>query len=79
MFGDHYGYMVGMHGFWWAFWIVVVLVLLLRRTDQGGTANRRRESARELLQRRLASGEIDIEEYEKRKTLLDRDAGDAES
>jgi uncharacterized membrane protein len=28
-----------------------------------------------VLQRRLANGEITPDEYEKRKTLLDRDAG----
>jgi putative membrane protein len=35
---------------------------------------RPRETPFDLLQRRLASGEIEPEQYEQRKALLDRDA-----
>lgn len=76
MFGDHYGYMVGMHGFWWAFWIIIVIALLLRRSDRADRASRTptaQETPQTILKRRLAAGELDVEEYEKRKAILDRD------
>ena len=45
-----------------------------RLSDLRPERRRPRESAHELLQRRLASGDITAEEYEKRKALLERDA-----
>jgi putative membrane protein len=69
-----YGYMSGMHAWWWLFWIVVIAVLLFyawRRPDDRG--DRPRETPHEVLKRRLASGEITSQDYEARKTLLDRD------
>ena len=70
----HYGDMMGMHALWWVFWIAVVMALVF--WGVGGSTARRdrpRETPREMLRRRLASGEISTEEYEKRKTVLDRD------
>ena len=70
----HYGDMMGMHTFWWIFWIAVVIALVF--WDVGGSRARRdrpRETPHEVLRRRLASGEISTEEYEKRKAVLDRD------
>lgn len=73
MFHD-YGYMVGMHIFWWFFWVVVVLAIVFwGRGESGARRERPRETAHELLRRRLANGEISPEEYEKRKVILDRD------
>jgi putative membrane protein len=75
MFFDHGYYMGGMHAFWWVFWLILLVVLVssvwssrerARRTD--------RESPHELLQRRLAKGEITPEAYEQAKSLLDRDS-----
>ncbi len=73
MFYDGAFYMGGMHGLWWIFWIVLIGALLLSMRSRNG--QRRRESPQEELRRRLANGEIDSEEYEKRKALLDRDTG----
>ena len=74
MFQDYGYYMVGMHAFWWIFWIILILVILFggwgrseRRHDRG------RETPHEVLRRRLANGEIKPEEYEQRKALLDHD------
>lgn len=69
-----YDNMMGMHALWWAFWIAVVLALLF--WGRGGYPARRdrpRETPHEMLRRRLANGEISTQEYEQRKSLLDRD------
>lgn len=73
MFCDGAFYMGDMHGLWWIFWIVLIGVLLFSMRNRNG--QRRRESPHEVLRRRLANGEIDAEEYERRKALLDRDTG----
>lgn len=74
MFHD-YGYMVGMHTFWWIFWLFVVIAIVFwGRGDAWGRRERPRETPHELLRRRLAHGEISPEEYEKRKAILDRDS-----
>ena len=72
------GYMGGMHGGWWFFWLLVIGAALFygwqrpgRRGDRTGAAPH--ETPHEVLRRRLASGEITPEQYEERKTLLDRD------
>lgn len=69
-------YMGGMHGLWWIFWIA--LIGALGYAAWGRPSERRhgsRETPHEVLRRRLASGEIDAQEYEQRKALLDRDTG----
>ena len=73
MFHD-YGYMVGMHAFWWLLGIALVIALVFWGLG-GSTAGRvrLRETPSEMLRRRLANGEISTEEYEKRKAVLDRD------
>ncbi|MEW6703658.1 MAG: SHOCT domain-containing protein [Pseudomonadota bacterium] len=69
------GYMVGMHGLWWIFWSVLIGVLLYIVWTRPSPRRRGpRETPHEVLRRRLANGEIDAEEYVKRKTLLDRDS-----
>lgn len=74
MFFD-YGYaMMGMHVVWWIFWIVVLAVLLFAtRGRWGGRDGGVPETPREVLQRRLAAGEITPDEYEQRMALLNRD------
>lgn len=76
MFHDGSYYMGGMHGLWWLFWIVLIVALVY--AGRGRPSARQRgpkETPHEVLRRRLASGEIDAQEYEQRKALLDRDAG----
>jgi len=66
----------GMHGLWWIFWLILLGVLVF--AILGRPAARRpdpKESPHEILRRRLAAGEIDAEQYEQRKALLDRDSG----
>ncbi len=76
MFYDGGFYMGGMHGLWWIFWVALIGVLVYYAWGRPGEQRRRpRETPQEVLQRRLASGEVSPEEYEKRKALLDRDTG----
>jgi putative membrane protein len=76
MFFDHGYYMGGMHAFWWLFWLILVVVLGYAVRSPPPRAGRPdRESPHELLQRRLANGDITPEAYEQTKALLDRDAG----
>lgn len=74
MFYDGSYSMGGMHGLWWIFWLVLVGVLVFYgwgRSDEQRPPSR--ETPHEVLQRRLADGQITPDEYEKRKVLLDRD------
>ena len=69
------GYMGDMHSWWWFFWVLVVGAVVfyswqrprVHRARQGAAAH-------EVLRERLASGQITPEQYEERKSLLDRDA-----
>ncbi len=73
MFYDGGYYMGGMHSLWWIFWVVLIVVLVFLGWGRPGEGRRRpRETPLEILQRRLASGEVSPEDYEKREALLDR-------
>ena len=72
-------YMGGMHGLWWIFWVAVICVVFFYGWGRtGAQEGRPRETPLEVLQRRLANGEVTPDEYEKRKALLNRDT-DAKS
>lgn len=76
IFYDGNYYMGGMHSFWWIFWVLLIGVLVFYGWGRpGGARQHARERPHQVLQRRLASGEIAPDEYENRKALLDRDTG----
>ena len=76
MFFDHGYYMGGMHTFWWVFWLILLGIAVYAIWSPGQRAQRsERESPHELLQRRLAKGDITPDAYEQAKALLDRDVG----
>ncbi len=60
---------LGMAAFWGA--VIVVVVSLARGT---GSSRNAAAPPLELLRRRLASGELSIEEFERRRALLEPDA-----
>jgi len=73
IFFDH-GHMVGMHGFVWLFRLVLIAAVFVAVWGRSGRRGRSRHvSPHEILQRRLASGEITSQGYEERKRLLDRE------
>lgn len=73
MYDGHDG-MWGMHVGWWIFWIAFVLIglLLFWRGSQAQNKRVSEETPLDILKRRYASGEITTEEYEERKTRLER-------
>lgn len=74
MFYDGGYFMGGMHFLWWIFWLALIGVIVFYAWGRPSEQRRRpRESPHEVLQRRLAGGEISSKEYEERKALLDRD------
>lgn len=64
----------GMHFIWWIFWIFFwVSFLSLLRPVRRGHLKKLQETPIDILQRRLASGEITEQEYESRKSIIERD------
>jgi len=77
MFHDG-SYMIGMHWFWWLFWVAVLAAIFLAPWGHPSRHGKHpHESPHEVLRRRLAAGEITTQEYEQRKALLDRDTPSA--
>ncbi|HWQ37631.1 MAG TPA: DUF2934 domain-containing protein [Burkholderiales bacterium] len=68
MMGENFWFF-GMHAFWWSFWLVVVVAIIYLLLS-AGQRRERGESAREVLDRRYAAGEISTQEYEERKEKL---------
>lgn len=63
------------------FWGLVILgvVWIVRRSapwQRGGPPTPRSESGVEILERRFAQGEIELEEYRKRRSVLDEERED---
>ena len=71
----YYENMMGMHAIWRVFWVgLVVSLLFWGGGSSSARRNKPRETPHEALRRRLAGGEINAEDYEVRKALLDRDS-----
>lgn len=74
---DHF---IGMHFFWWIFWLLLIVPFFFIATPvRRTTARLYREDPFGILQRRYASGEITTEEYEDRKSRIQRDLGAAKT
>ena len=65
--GGWFAMVIGMAGFW--ILIALVLVALFRSGSRAGSESM---DAREILERRLARGEIDVEEYRQRLDALSK-------
>ncbi|MBY4677578.1 SHOCT domain-containing protein [Marinobacterium arenosum] len=72
--GNYEGWMFG-HGLWMLFWLVVLLVIvwLVARAifQRSSGLNEKHRSALEILDERLARGDIDEAEYRRRKSMLE--------
>lgn len=70
------GMFVGMHWFWWLFWVFTLAVIgwaFVRLGVDRSESHRevlRHEAAEETLRRRFAAGEIDEEEFARRVKVL---------
>lgn len=62
----------GMHAIWWIIWIILLFWMFF--TPYYVPGKKRKESPLDILQRRLASGEISKEEYAERKAIIERDS-----
>lgn len=69
MFHDGYWFF-GMHSLWWVFWVVLIVVAVYA-VSSGFRRDQKTESAREILDRRYANGEISTAEYEERRKRLE--------
>ncbi len=62
---------LGMHVFWWLFWVFLILGLFW--LFEPVPRRRVRETPLQVLQRRYAAGEISTQEYDERKKRLEQD------
>ena len=71
MYGEHWSFFGG--GFMWLFWILIIMaiVLLVRSFTGNDSVHTPPESAMDILKKRFARGEIDEEEFEKRRSKLE--------
>jgi putative membrane protein len=64
----------GMHMFWWIFWVgAFVFGMSLFEPVRRSQSRHYKSSPLEILQKRYANGELSDDEYEKKKTRLERD------
>ena len=71
------GHFVGMHFFWWVFWIFLLIPFFSMATPvRRKTARLYLDNPFAILRRRYAAGEITTEEYEDRKSRIERDSQD---
>ncbi len=68
-FGGPWGWMIGL--LFWALVIYAIFRLISNLTNRSLGVNRKEETALEILKRRYAKGEIDTEEFMKRKKDLE--------
>lgn len=68
---DVYQYL-GMHAMWWIFWVIIIFLVFATPYDIPGQ-RKKKDNPLDILKRRYAGGQIDIEEYEKIKNVLERD------
>jgi putative membrane protein len=59
-------------GFMWIFWILIIVAVVFLLKAGGGDrgSDERHETALEILEKRYARGEIDEEEFQRRKREL---------
>ena len=71
---DGHGFGFG-GGFMWLFWILLIVVIVWAVRAMSSADRNRRGSAKsplEILQERFARGEIDEEEFERKRKLLEK-------
>ncbi len=72
MYGHEGGWFSG-GPFMWLIWIfIIIAVVMVIKAMTGGSSSRDQASPTEILKQRYAHGEIDEEEFERRRKELDR-------
>ena len=65
--GNHFW---GMHLAWWVFWMILLIWIFATPYDIPGQ-RKKKGSPLEILKKRYAAGEINEEEFEERKRVLE--------
>ncbi|MDH5599936.1 MAG: SHOCT domain-containing protein [Gammaproteobacteria bacterium] len=66
------GYFFHGGGFMWVFWVLLIIaIVFIFQNMAKGNSSSTNESPLEILKKRYARGEIDEEEYEKRRNKLE--------
>jgi putative membrane protein len=60
-----------MHWIWWMLWIIFLFWVFLTPWDIPGQ-RKRKDSPLNILKKRYAAGEINTQEYEERKKVIDK-------
>ena len=68
MYGGYH--FLGMHAIWWIIWIFILFWIFAIPYNIPGQRSKK-ESHLDILEKRLASGEIDQEEYLQKKKILE--------
>jgi putative membrane protein len=66
--GYHFG---GMHLLWWCIWVLLFVWIFATPYAIPGQKSRR-ESPADILKRRFAAGEINVDEYNERRNILEK-------
>jgi len=69
MFYENYHFW-GMHFVWWIIWLGLLFWIFATPYNIPGQ-RRKRDNPLDILKRRLASGEINLDEYKERKQILE--------
>jgi len=75
MYGDHFSWMgMGMGMGMWLFWIVllVIIIVIVKAVTANATVSPPKEEPMEILKSRYARGDIDDEEFQRRKSELEK-------
>ncbi len=67
-------YYWGMHAYWWIWWVFIWMIFFNFFMPMRRSSYRLMQSPLHVLQARYAAGEITSEEYEERRSRLQRDA-----
>ena len=65
-------YYWGMHLMWWIIWLMLLFWIFVLPYDIP-YQRQKKDSALDILQKRLASGEITNEEYQEKKDIIKKD------
>jgi len=68
----YYGNFGGMNLIWWFIWMVMIFWIFATPYNIPGQRNKK-DSPLDILQKRLASGQITNEEYQEKKKILEND------
>ncbi len=71
MFYDHH--FIGMHWVWWIILTLIMLLTVFNILPYRYSSSHSREDPLDILQKRFARGEIEKEEYQEQKRIIEDD------